>query len=293
MLTATAASRVRVREPGMPRLEPGIERYRVLGNGAVILHLFAGDRVEVIGREGRQPCDMAAFVAGKPDLAALGPSPMRPSPGLNRLLRGDASSDDWLSGPQIKAGLRQRGIPTGIDLAARLLEGDTRPGDKISLRAQRDVDVVFHAAGTDLPNGNMAVDADNPPTDLTVIVYRATIVPTVMPPLPPALGDIVAEYRVDARTARAYEVKEGQFIQVIDVAGRQCSDFLCFDAGQLQKGKERGLDLTTTRTLIGQLYPGPGLASKYFDMDMQPLCEVVRDTVGRHDSFGLACTARF
>src|SRR5260221_14741124 len=143
MLTATAASRVRVREPGMPRLEPGIERYRVLGNGAVILHLFAGDRVEVIDREGRQPCDVAAFVAGKPDLAALGLSPMRPSPGLNRLLRGDASSDDWVAGPQIKAGVRQRGIPTGIDLLARLFEGGTRPARKFFLWAQRLVCVAF------------------------------------------------------------------------------------------------------------------------------------------------------
>ncbi|HVI88942.1 MAG TPA: DUF1989 domain-containing protein [Dongiaceae bacterium] len=294
MFTTTTAPKIRVREPGLPRLDPGIEHYRVLGNGAVILHLFAGDRVEVIDREGRQACEIAAFAAGgKPDLSALGLKAARPSPGIDRLLSGQAGSDDWLSGPQIAAHLRQRGIPAGVDRAARILDGDTRPGDKVSLRVERDVDAVFHAAGTGQPGGDMLVDADNPPTDLSVVIYRATIVPAAMPPLPPALADIVAEYRIDARTASAYEVKEGQYIQIVDVAGRQCSDFLCFDAAQLQKGKERGLDLTTTRTLIGQLYPGPGLASKYFDMDMQPLCEVVRDTVGRHDSFGLACTARF
>jgi aminomethyltransferase len=293
MLT-TAAPKIRVREPGLPRFDPGIEHYRVLGNGAVILHLFAGDRVEVIDREGRQPCEVAAFATGgKPDLAALGLKPGKASPGINRLLAGQAGSDDWLTGPQIAAHLRKRGIPAGVDQAARLLEGDTRPGDKVSLRVERDIDVIFHAAGTDQPGGDMLVDADNPPTDLSVIVYRATIVPAATPPLPPELGDVVAEYRIDARTASAYTVKEGQYLQIIDVAGRQCSDFLCFDAALLQKGKERGLDLTTTRTLIGSLYPGPGLASKYFDMDMQPLCEVVRDTVGRHDSFGLACTARF
>lgn len=293
LLSATSAPKIRVREPGLPRLEPGVEHYRVLGGGAVILHLVAGDRVEVIDREGRQACEVAAFAAGgRPDLAALELKPAHESPGINRLLRGELGSDDWLSGPQVAAGLRKRGIPQGVDRVARLLEGDTRPGDKVSLRVTRDVDAIFHAAGPG-PSGDMVVDGDNPPTDLSVIVHRATIIPLAAPPLPPELGDLVAEYRVDARTALSYEVREGQYIQIIDVAGRQCSDFVCFDARQLQDGRERGLDLTTTRTLTGLIYPGPGLAAKYFDLDMQPLCEVVRDTVGRHDSFGLACTPRF
>ena len=38
--------------------------------------------------------------------------------------------------------------------------------------------------------------------------------------------------------------------------------------------------------------PGPA-APKAFDQDMEPLVEVVRDTVGRHDAFALACNARF
>jgi aminomethyltransferase len=77
------------------------------------------------------------------------------------------------------------------------------------------------------------------------------------------------------------------------VAGRQCSDFLAYSARSLQHGKERGIDPTTTRYQVGALYPMPGLASKYFDTDMQPLVEVIRDTCGRHDTFGLACTPRF
>ncbi|MGH6954531.1 MAG: DUF1989 domain-containing protein, partial [Alphaproteobacteria bacterium] len=50
---------------------------------------------------------------------------------------------------------------------------------------------------------------------------------------------------------------------------------------------------TTTRTLMGAAYPGPGLYSRFFDQDMRPLVEVVRDTVGRHDTFALACTAKY
>ncbi len=44
---------------------------------------------------------------------------------------------------------------------------------------------------------------------------------------------------------------------------------------------------------MGSLYPQPGLNAKYFTSDMEPLVEIVQDTVGRHDTFGLACTARY
>ena len=46
--------------------------------------------------------------------------------------------------------------------------------------------------------------------------------------IPPPLGDVVAEYRIAPGEAIAYSVTAGQFIQIIDVAGSQCSDFLAF-----------------------------------------------------------------
>ena len=88
-------------------------------------------------------------------------------------------------------------------------------------------------------------------------------------------------------------MKAGEYIQVIDVEGRQCSDFLAFHGHRLQEGLERGLDATVTRTLMGNAYPTPGLHGKFYDQDMNPLVEVVRDTVGRHDTFALACTAKY
>ena len=57
----------------------------------------------------------------------------------------------------------------------------------------------------------------------------------------------------------AYEVKDGEYIQIIDVQGRQCSDFLAFHRRKLEHGLERGLDATDTRTLMGNAYPQPGL----------------------------------
>ena len=88
-------------------------------------------------------------------------------------------------------------------------------------------------------------------------------------------------------------MREGEYIQVIDVQGRQCSDFLAFHRGKLERGLERGLDGVTTRTLMGNAYPSPGLQGKFYDADMDPLVEVVRDTVGRHDTFALACTPKY
>ena len=64
-------------------------------------------------------------------------------------------------------------------------------------------------------------------------------------------------------------------------------------AHKLQRGLERGLDGVTTRTLMGNAYPSPGLQGKFYDVDMDPLVEVVRDTVGRHDTFALACTRKY
>jgi len=41
------------------------------------------------------------------------------------------------------------------------------------------------------------------------------------------------------------------------------------------------------------LYPTPGIFSKYWTSDQEALIEIVQDTCGRHDTFGLACTARY
>lgn len=110
--------------------------------------------------------------------------------------------------------------------------------------------------------------------------------------LPRPLGKIVDEWRVTRGTAQAYEVKTGQFIQVIDVEGQQCSDFMAMRASALDAGIERHIDSTVSRTMARAAYPLPGLHDKFFDQDIRPLLAVRQDTVGRHDTFALACTAR-
>ncbi|MEO0946369.1 MAG: DUF1989 domain-containing protein, partial [Pseudomonadota bacterium] len=115
---------------------------------------------------------------------------------------------------------------------------------------------------------------------------------SVEPALPDPLGKVVDEWRVSRGTAKAYEVKKGQFIQVIDVEGQQCSDFMAMRADALDAGLERHIDSTVSRTMARSAYPLPGLHDKFFDQDIKPLLSVRQDTVGRHDTFALACTAR-
>ncbi len=165
--------------------------------------------------------------------------------------------------------------------------GDSRPGSEISMQAQSATTLIVAAPG------GRVVDGDQPASELMVEVRRAAPRPREELELPAPLAEPRLDFRVDRATALSYEVRAGEYIQVIDVQGRQCSDFLAFHSEKLQNGIERGLDATVTRTLMGQAYPTPGLNGKFYDLDMDPLVEVVRDTVGRHDTFALACQAKY
>ena len=110
--------------------------------------------------------------------------------------------------------------------------------------------------------------------------------------LPEPLGELREEIHIPRGTARAYAMTAGEYVQIIDAEGRQCSDFMAMNARELEAGRERYIDTAVTRTLAGGAYPLPGLYDKFFDQDMQPLLSVEQDTVGRHDTFALACTAR-
>ena len=140
----------------------------------------------------------------------------------------------------------------------------------------------------------MLIHEQNPPTDLTIFVKRAKITKDKEHKvIPDPMFDPLNETNIDRSTAISFQVKEGDYIQVISPTGRQCSDFVAFDTAKLDKKIEKGLDWQTTRTFMGSTFPGPGLFSKFYDTDHEPLIEVIRDTVGKHDTFNLACTSKY
>ena len=138
----------------------------------------------------------------------------------------------------------------------------------------------------------MLVDQHDAPTEILINVSRAN--PTKPSErLPEPLAKNAKEIRINNSTAKAYNVKAGEYIQVIDVEGHQCSDFQAFLVEDLKNNKELNLDPTVTRSHMLKSYPEPGCHDKFYNQNSVPLVEVVRDSVCRHDTFGLACNAKY
>ena len=270
--------------PGVPVLGFGVERYVAEGGAATVFSLEPGDTVTVRDREGRQTAEISAFApTGSADTDALGVASNGTAEGLKAILGGGDRTARTLAGS-----LQRRGLDIAAARSIDALGGESRPGEEATFTAERPL-MCFVAA----PGGPMRVDRQDPPTPVEIFVARANPVAPAEHPAPEPLADPRIDRRIAASTAEAYEVKAGEFIQIIDVQGRQCSDFQAFTLAGLDRGRELCLDATGTRTLMGNAYPAPGLLSKCFDQDLQPMVEVVRDTCGRHDSFLYACTAKY
>ncbi|HVD56863.1 MAG TPA: DUF1989 domain-containing protein, partial [Thermoleophilaceae bacterium] len=266
---------------GLKPDDRSFESWWVRPGSATVVEVRAGDRVNVIDPDGGQVAELTALSSdGRDDLDALGARADAPA-GVLRALVESGPGDGFL-GP-----LHARGLRPHDARALRLFASNGRPGGSQAFDCERDVVLVVAA-----PGGRL-VDGDPPSSALVVEVKRANPREDAELELPPPLAEPRLDFRVDKASALAYEVKEGEFIQIIDVKGKQCSDFLAFHEHKLQKGLERGIDGVTTRTLMASAVPEPGLYSKYFDVDMDPLVELVRDTVGRHDMFALACQAKY
>ncbi len=283
-MTITVAERSRLLMPGMANFEPGVERYRVTGGAVTAVLMGAGDRLEIIDPEGCQPVEVAAFDRdGKSDPGLLGHSSGAPATGIAAILAGNQHDAS-----RVADALALRGIDLGATTAIHCFSQDSAPAETIWMTASADVVCVIG-----VPGGDMSPEEQNTPTDVIAFIHRTAPPAPGLEILPTPLADQNQDLRIRAATARAYEVKAGEFIQVIDVEGRECSDFQCFDAAQLDGGVEAALDATVTRSLLGASYPMPGLYAKYFTHDFQPMVEIIHDTVGRHDTFNTACNAKY
>jgi aminomethyltransferase len=253
--------------------DPALESYPVRPGGATVIELAGDDRVRIVDRHGGQVAEVTALGAG------LGLVQDAQATVLQGLPRAGANG--------FMGTLAARGLDPHDARCARLFGPESAPGSDVTLVAEGELALVVAA-----PGGRL-IDGDIPATELLVQVRRSTPRPRGELELPAPLAEPRLDFRIDPASALSYEVAAGEYIQIIDVRGKQCSDFLAFAAGKLEHGVERGLDATVTRTLMGNAYPMPGLHGKFYDAEMDPLVEVVRDTVGRHDTFALACQAKY
>ena len=271
--------------PGLPILPHGIERYPVPGGGSRAVQVFRGDGIIVQDREGLQPGELVHFAPdGSSDAAMLG------AKGQGRPVATIATlSEGGRSGQKVLSALDGAGFNLETGDSVAVFEEGSRPGDFREFGAESDGLLICAA-----PGGPMSPERQDAPTEIILYIRRAAPGDGKDGIGPP---DPLAEPKFDANiqpgNSVTYEVRKGEYIQILDVKGRECSDFQAFSLRALDKGIEREIDPTTTRSLMGSLYPSPGIFSKYWTVDQEPLVEIVQDTCGRHDTFGLACTARY
>jgi aminomethyltransferase len=271
----------RVYHPGITALPTGTERYEVAGAGLLVLRLFSGDTLRLVDVEGGQPAEIVPFrPQGDCDSGLLDTAANGRAEGLKKMLA---------YGNRLQTVLDKTGINLNSAVSIDCFGKESPAGVEAVFVASNDAFVVIAA-----PGDNMIVDESHPPTPLLAFVERAhTAAENISPPLPEPLAEPKLDCRVHSATAKAYRVNAGDWIQLIDVEGRQCADFQAFSLAALEKGKERCLDLTVSRTLMRRAYPTPGVHAKYYDYNFEPLVEIVQDTCNRHDAFGIACCAKY
>ena len=282
------ASSQNVRTPGLGfglgQLGLGKEQYWIHGGAVTALPLYKGDIVTIVDPEGLQSVLLTAFDhTGKCITKEFGQNPNQNS----ELLQKTTHDNPELESSYLKNKLASYNIQLKNAEVASMLEGETAANNKVSFECGCDALVIF--AAPKVPH----VHYDLPATDLLLFVERSGDESELIETLPDPLADPSQDFRVSRSTASSYEVKAGEYFQIIDVFGRQCSDFQCFDATALQYGNERIIDMSSTRAATGSIYPGPGLYAKFYDQNFEPMVEVIQDTCGRHDNFGSACTSKY
>lgn len=271
--------------PGLPVLPPGVERYPVPGGGTRAIELMAGDQFWVLDREGMQPTEMVFFDASGVSRAGFIGAESSGAPiGLQTAL-----ADGGREGRAVLQALTQSGFDLGQAEAVRLFAEGSAAADHWGFEAERDGLLLLGAVGA-----AMTPDQSTPLTEVVLYVRRRQRLNEKGEfILPDPLADPVYEYTITPGTAHAYEVKAGQYVQIIDVRGRECTDFNAFKRSDLDKGIETGIDQGNTRSMNGNFHPDPGLYSKYFTTDLEPILSIVQDTSGHHDTFAVACTGRY
>ena len=275
----------RVIRPGTNTLPYGTERYVVSGNGSLLLSMESNDRLSLVNIEGAQHCELFSInKAGIPNIQPMfGQVADVEGKNLNDFLAAEINNT-----VRIQSKMAHFGFLVEDAKGIRLFSGFSRTGERIELTVAEPGVLLITA-----PSGIMDFSQQNTATPIEVFIERANPEISSKIEMISELADPINGFRIKARTAQSYTVKAGEYIQIIDVAGRQCTDFQAFDRRKVDAGKHLALDATITRSLLGVTTPVPGLPAKAFDIEMDPLVEVIQDTCGRHDAFLTACNSRY
>ncbi len=280
----TAPQPSRILRPGLVGLPDNTERYVAEGGGSVIVEVEVGDRIEVVDREGCQPCELIGVGAqGKFNDRILNAKADSDAEGLKSIL---ASGDE--SARRARTSLEMRNIDVGKLRAVCVFGQQSSAGSRAEFSILEDGVLIVAVPGT-----VMDFDLQDVSTPIEILIHRAKVRTSRKARLPEPLADPVQDIRIHAATAESFTVRAGEYIQIIDVDGRQCSDFQAFARRKLDAGNEKALDATITRSLLGLINPIPGIPAKTFDLEMEPLVEIIQDTCGRHDVFMTACNSKY
>jgi len=99
-------------------------------------------------------------------------------------------------------------------------------------------------------------------------------------------GKLISEVRIPGGYAKAFEVKNGQLLQIIDVEGQQVADFFAFN----KDNHEEKLSPPHTRTSLLSLSVKVG--DKFRSSLRNPMFEVIEDTAKSIDLLIAACDER-
>jgi len=280
---------------GFTPTEKNQSEYQLRPAEPMLLELNAQDLVSICNTEGATSIWLLPFQAGAhTSLAALG---ITVDTNISVTGIQDASGIDTASVYAISRWLDAQGASAVADACLndpsnlkgyRVFDSASAAGELFTIAIKEAVSLWIL-----IENSNNTLSKGGAGGHLQVSVRSATASDNDQTlPLPLPGSSIRDEFTVSRASAHAYRVKAGEYIQIIDVEGRQCSDFMAVRSDALDRGEEQFIDSTVTRSMTGGAYPGPGLFDKFFDQNMKPLMRVVQDTVGRHDTFALACTAR-
>lgn len=92
--------------------------------------------------------------------------------------------------------------------------------------------------------------------------------------------------QVRPRTPIAFEMREGQFLQITDVEGNQVCDFVAYSADDV----DEYLSTAHTRAINNSMMLIKGMT--LYSNRHEPLLTLLEDTVGRHDMLMPACDPR-